>query len=112
MSAMASQITGVSIVSSTQPLGREQIKENIKAPRHWLLWGEFTGAVEQQPITYRLLVSNISFSLLGPRYAYIGVNEWGHHCTDNDLSLDRPQAIIETNAGFGHSGTNVSAIGL
>ena len=33
MNAMASQITGVSIA---------QIKENIKAPRHWLLWGEST----------------------------------------------------------------------
>ena len=32
MSAMTSQITSVSIVL-------EQIKENIKAPRHWPLWG-------------------------------------------------------------------------
>ena len=36
MSAMASLITDVSIVQA-------QIKENIKAPRHWPLWGEFTG---------------------------------------------------------------------
>ena len=27
----------------TQPFVRAQIKENIKATRHWLLWGEFTG---------------------------------------------------------------------
>ena len=27
----------------TQPFGQVQIKENIKAPRHWLLWGELTG---------------------------------------------------------------------
>ena len=27
----------------TQPLIQAQIKENIKAPRHWPLWGEFTG---------------------------------------------------------------------
>ena len=27
----------------TQPFIRVQIKENIKAPRHWLLRGEFTG---------------------------------------------------------------------
>ena len=27
----------------TQPFIRAQIKENIKAPRHWPLWGEFTG---------------------------------------------------------------------
>ena len=40
ISAMASQITGVSIVYST--IIQAQIKENIKAPRHWPLWGEFT----------------------------------------------------------------------
>ena len=40
MSAMASQITGVSIV---QPFVQAKIKECIKAPRHWPLWGEFTG---------------------------------------------------------------------
>ena len=27
----------------TETFIREQIKENIKAPRHWPLWGEFTG---------------------------------------------------------------------
>ena len=27
----------------TQPFDHTQIKENIKAPRHWPLWGEFTG---------------------------------------------------------------------
>ena len=27
----------------TQPSIQAQIKENIKAPRHWPLWGEFTG---------------------------------------------------------------------
>ena len=37
MSAIASQITGVSIVVQTQ------IKENIRAPRHWPLSREFTG---------------------------------------------------------------------
>ena len=39
MSAMAFQITGVSIVYSTV----WSRTENIKAPRHWSLWGEFTG---------------------------------------------------------------------
>ena len=37
MSAMASQITGVSIVCSKFYLWK------IKAPRHWPLWGESTG---------------------------------------------------------------------
>ena len=27
----------------TQPFIQAQINENIKAPRHWPLWGEFTG---------------------------------------------------------------------
>ena len=27
----------------TQPFVQAQIKENIKAPRHWRLWEEFTG---------------------------------------------------------------------
>ena len=36
MSTMAPQITSITIVYA-------QIKENIKAPRHWPLWGEFTG---------------------------------------------------------------------
>ena len=26
-----------------KPFIQAQIKENIKAPRHWPLWGEFTG---------------------------------------------------------------------
>ena len=34
MGAMASQITGISFL-------RVEIKENIKAPRYWPLWGEF-----------------------------------------------------------------------
>ena len=37
MSAMASQITGVSIVYSTICSGAD--KKNIKAPCHWPLWG-------------------------------------------------------------------------
>ena len=38
MSAMASQITSLTIVYSTV-----QIKENTKAPRHWPLYGDFPG---------------------------------------------------------------------
>ena len=37
MSTIASQITGLSIVYSTVYLGAN--KENVKAPRHWPLWG-------------------------------------------------------------------------
>ena len=41
MSTMESQITNLTIVYST--FIQAQIKENIKGPRHWPLWGEFTG---------------------------------------------------------------------
>ena len=34
----------------TQPFFQAQIKKTIKAPRHWPLWGEFTGAsIERRP---------------------------------------------------------------
>ena len=41
MSAMASQMTSLTIVYSNH-LFKVQIKESIKAPRHWPLRGEFT----------------------------------------------------------------------
>ena len=41
MGAMAYQITSLRLF--TQPFMHAQIKENIKAPRHWPLCGEFTG---------------------------------------------------------------------
>ena len=44
MGAIVSQITSLTIVFST--VYSEQIKENIKAPRHWPLCGEFTGISE------------------------------------------------------------------
>ena len=47
MGVMASQITSVSIVYSTVASGRDQ--RNIKAPRYWPLWGEFTS--DQWPVT-------------------------------------------------------------
>ena len=41
MGAMASQITSLTLF--TQPVIQAQIKENIKAPRHWPLCGELIG---------------------------------------------------------------------
>ena len=41
MGVVASQMTASRLF--TQPFIQAQIKENIKAPRHWPLWGEFTG---------------------------------------------------------------------
>ena len=42
MHAVASQITSLKIVYSTVYSDADQIKENIKAPRHGPLCGEFT----------------------------------------------------------------------
>ena len=44
MGTMASQITSITVVN--QAFIRTQIKENIKAPRHWPLCGEVTGTGE------------------------------------------------------------------
>ena len=41
LGTMASQITSLTSVYSTVYSGADQ--KNIKALRHWLLWGEFTG---------------------------------------------------------------------
>ena len=46
-SAIASQITGVSIVF-TQPFVQARIKESTKVPRHWPLGEEFTGEFTAQ----------------------------------------------------------------
>ena len=43
MGVMASQIICLTIVDSAVYLFMAQITENIKAPRHWPLCGEFTG---------------------------------------------------------------------
>ena len=43
MSPMASQITSLTIVYSSVYIIQTQIKQNIKAPRHWPLCREFTG---------------------------------------------------------------------
>ena len=46
MEATTSQITGISIVYSA--VFQAQMTENIKAPRHWRLWWEFTGEFPSQ----------------------------------------------------------------
>ena len=46
MCATASHITSLTIAYST--VFKAQIKENIKAPRHWLWYGDFTGEFPAQ----------------------------------------------------------------
>ena len=56
MSAMASQITSLTIVYST--VIQAQIKENLKVPRHWPLYEEFTGdqvnSPHKRPVTRKM----------------------------------------------------------
>ena len=66
MSAMASQINSLTIVYSTVFQG--QIKENIKALRHWPLWGEFTWPVNSPhkgPVTWKIFPSDNVIILFG-----------------------------------------------
>ena len=52
MGTIASQITSLTIVYSTiYSFIQTQIKENIKAPRHWPLCGEFTGEFPTQMVS-------------------------------------------------------------
>ena len=66
MDTMASQITSIPIVYSL-PSIHAQIKENIKAPRHWPSRGDFTGD-RLIPRTKSQLRGNVSFW-------------WCHHAT-------------------------------
>ena len=47
-------------VSNHQPHFVAQIKESTKAPRHWPLWGEFTG--DKGPGTRKMLPKRLLFS--------------------------------------------------
>ena len=52
MSGIASQITGISIVCST--VYRAQIKEYIKAPRLWPLWGGPLDSPHKGPVRRKM----------------------------------------------------------
>ena len=61
----------------TQSFIHTQIKENIKAPRHWPLWGEFTGTGE--------------FPAQRPSYAKTVSIWWRHHDSPTYIPVTRPQ---------------------
>ena len=61
MNAMASQITGVSIVCSA--VCSDAGQKTFKALRHWLLWGESTGDAEYVSICWRHHVFTVSYIL-------------------------------------------------
>ena len=67
----------------TQPFIQVQIKENIKAPRHWPLCGEFTGD-RWNPLTkgqlsgkcFHLMTSSWGIQLILPRPSVISDAHW------------------------------------
>ena len=79
MTVMASQITSLTIVYSTFYSSAE-IKENIKAPRHWPLWGEFTGhrwIPRKKPVTRKMFPFDdiiMSYGVTKPQW----VNYWNN----------------------------------
>ena len=81
MTTMASQITSLTVVYST--FIQTQIKENIKAPRHWPLCGEITGTGEF-PAQRASYAKNVSIW-------------WRHHVTEKkrmtNWSLDITRVI-------------------
>ena len=105
MSAMAPQSAASWFF--TQPFIRTQIKENIKVPRHWPLWGN-------SPVTSVWPTQKASDAEKNPVDDVImiySLTHWGlatHICvskliiigSDNGLSPSRSQAIIWTNAGI------------
>ena len=56
MSAIGSRITGVSIIF--EPFVLVQIKENVKAQRHWSLRGEFSQKGQQRRKCFNLMTSS------------------------------------------------------
>ena len=54
MSAMASQNTGSPLF--TQPFVQARIKENVKAPRHWPLWGKPVNTPQKGPVTRKIFL--------------------------------------------------------
>ena len=74
----------------TQSFIRAQIKENIKAPRHWLLCGEFTGDRwiprangQLRGKCFRLMTSSwLLLSLINFNFACVnGLKHWGMKIT-------------------------------
>ena len=76
MGTMVSRLTSLTIVYWTVYSGTDE-KTNIKAPRHWSLWGEFTGD-RWIPRTKASNVKNVSIWLR-------------HHDTHRALEIRRKE---------------------
>ena len=62
----------------TQPFVQVQINENIKAPRHWPLWGEFPAqrASNAENISIRWRRHQLNSYALGSRHSVDGIFSW------------------------------------
>ena len=80
----------------TQPVIRVQIKVNIKAPRHWPLWGEFTGDPAQR-------VSNAENVSIWLRHHVVWLSQSTTHfpvcfiCHASSQSVFRKWSLIKLN---------------
>ena len=79
MNAMASQFTGVSIVCSTNCSGANK-KKNIKAPRHWPLWGN-------PPVTGGFPLQRASNAKMFPIDDVIMCRGWAMHANDSNVGM-------------------------
>ena len=86
MPTIASQIT--SLMIGTQPFIQTQIKENIKAPRHWPLCGEITGTGEF-PAQRASYAENVSIQWR--HHVYLGIDK---HCGCWYLAAETPYIHI------------------
>ena len=72
----------------TQPLIQTQIKENIKAPRHWPLCGEFTGTGEF-PAQRASYAENVSIW-----WRHHDLYEWGAYLCPSKYVMDTSQLYL------------------
>ena len=99
MGAIASQITSLMIVYSTV---YSNIDKNIKAPRHWLLCGEFTGrwpvnSPHKWPVTRKMfpLTTSSCFSVTpATESVHIGVSDNKYNSVDESARAEMAQCLI------------------
>ena len=89
MSVMVSQITGVSILYST--FVHVQIKENIKAPLHWPLWGGNSPVTEKND---NVLDMELSSAFLWLKLIQVTLKFVLKSSTDNKAALDSGKDLM------------------
>ena len=70
---------------------KAQIKENIKAPRHWPLCGEFTGSPHKWPVTRKMfafddVIMGVKQTGVMTSGSYACTGDIGHRCIRNSTA--------------------------